>query len=119
MTAYFDGVKESKVLTSGKTASRTRYTRPYARADWDASNASNDFQAPFREDYALVPPTGGMVTGSAGLMADQHQTTEGGWRIQKSGRYVQMEVTSTQGRVELHGVSVEAFRGDTRLTSKT
>ena len=117
--AHFDGVNEFKAVVNGRTASRTRYSRPYGKTAWDPTNVNDDHADPGRGDYSIAPSSSGIYTGQSGLLTSEHQITEAGHRINKSARYVQFELIGTQGRTELNGLSVEGFRVAPRATVTT
>ena len=114
VTAHVDGVSEERALGTVGPFSRTAYRRPHDRSDWDSGNTNDDFLEPYREDYAIIVPDAGMITGDNGLKADEHQVIDKGWRLRERGRFVQLEIAGTQGRTELRDVQVEMFRGSGR-----
>lgn len=113
-TTNVDGIRETHTLADIGALSRTRYRRPHDAADWDPSNANDDFHTPHREDYAIIVPESGMITGTNGLSPDLHQTISKGWRVRQRGQWVQLEIETTQGRVEVRDVAVELFRASGR-----
>lgn len=110
-----DGVNEAQTLAAAVTADRTHYLRPHDRAAYDATNADDDHATPYREDYAVDVDATGVNFGAAGVDLDRHQETERAWRLRVQGRYVQVELTGTQGRTELAGVGLEIIRGSPRF----
>lgn len=106
-----DGVQEARTIAT-VTKSRTRYARPHGRAPWDSTNVNDDHQNPFRADYAVVPPIAFHAnTGPAfGLMQQNPES----WGARADGQYAQIEITTSQGRLELAGAAVDTTRGTTR-----
>lgn len=115
-----DGAFESATKAT-TTKDRTRYVRPHDASPWVATNANDDWETPYREDYSAVAP-GLKVTDADGrgtVKWDQAQQAEEEWRIGgKSGHFVQVEFTSTQGRMELAGISMDTTRGPSRVGAK-
>jgi hypothetical protein len=72
ITAQFGGVNETKALKSGITKSRTKYFKPWDKADWDPTNANDDHATPYREDYSVsleesIVRSGSIVAGTTYL----------------------------------------------------
>ncbi len=115
-----DGAFESETRAT-VTKDRTRYVRPHDAVPWDDSNADDDWETSFREDYSAVAD-GLKVTDSDGdgtLKWDQLQQAEEEWRIGgRNGHYLQVEFTSTQGRIELAGLAIDTTRGPSRGGAK-
>lgn len=62
------------------TRSRTRYARPFDRADWDETNYNDDHATAYREDYAVVltddtVASGALVVGTRYLVQSSDVTT--------------------------------------------
>lgn len=106
-----DGVNEKRTVAT-VTKSRTRYARPHGQAAWVTTNVNNDHGNPFREDYAIIPPIAfHAADGPAfGLM----QQCPESWDAKGEGQYAQLEIVSTQGRVEIAGAAVDTIRGSSR-----
>jgi len=115
-----DGVLEERTVSS-VTRSNTRYVRPHGRADWDPSNAVDDFLEPGREDYATKAEDVKVTTsGGEGTVAfDMLQDWEESRRIHDRGHALQVEIASTRGRIEVAGLTVDAIRGDARTGGTT
>jgi hypothetical protein len=123
VNAQFDGPEENNLEltpTGGQTFSRTSYDRPFDKADYVESMASDDFMTKYRQDYSVNPdteialPTGGSETG---FDPDLHQQSQNRYRYRGEGRYVQLKVANTNGRVEVLGAKVGAIPGQ-NLTTK-
>lgn len=121
VTSVYDGPEENGVkLITDKTFSRTKYDKPFDKPDYDQTNTNNDFFTKYREDYSvkLAGETGGanivLPTDSSdkGFDPDLHQSSINKYKFQGSGRYIQLKVTNTQGRLELNTVKVGALTGE-------
>ena len=139
-----DGALEEQTLVTDRTKSRTDYYRPFDAAPYDIENVNDDHATPYREDYSVASiPTSflALEDGDAVLLEDGSsaelqtvqptQTETNGivpLRMQESlepfalnprqGRYGQIEISNSQGRLALKKVSLEGTgRGDT-LTIK-
>lgn len=53
VTAHFEGVNKTTTLCTAVTKDNTRYTKPWNATAWDATNANDDHDTPYREDYAV------------------------------------------------------------------
>lgn len=97
-----EGVEEEQEIVSDETRSRTRYFRPFTRADWVQTNANDDFLTPFREDYSLVFTSQTMsLTIGSGIKLDQHQEFPRRVPGQGRGRTMQVSLSNTEGRTRL------------------
>ncbi len=112
----FEGTTRATV-----TKDRTRYVRPHDASPWDDTNANGDWETPYREDYS-AEAAGLQVTDAAGVGTvawDKTQQLEEEWRVGgKSGNHLQIELTSTQGRLEIAGLQVDTTRGPSRVGQK-
>ena len=116
VTAFQDGYAESSTVQA-MAVDPVKYRRPYGQADWDPTNANDDWSTPHREDYAAAVWDDGLkVTDSdgAGTIAfGVTQAVEVSRRLADRGAFVQLEFASTAGRLYVAGVEVEAIRGST------
>lgn len=110
----------ARQLVSARTKSRTVYDRPWNAAAWVATNVNNDHATTGRQDYSvlllddLLAGTGGLNLGD-GLVLDRLQETpEQLHATVRQARGVQLEISSTRGRVQLRGIKVSAARGRDR-----
>lgn len=111
-----DGVEET-VPVATVTKDRTRYLRPHGKAPWNPTNANDDHLSPHREDYSVPLPT--TVFPTSGPAFDVLQQTEETFTARVEGQHVQLAIESTQGRVQIHGVSVELRRGSKRAGTRS
>lgn len=116
-----DGAFETAALAT-VTKDPTIYDRPHDAASWDATNANGDWDTPYRQDYAVVAP-GLKVTDSGGdgtVEFDRVQDFEEQWHLTGTqGQSLQLEIASSQGRLELAGLTVDTTRGTSRTGPKT
>jgi hypothetical protein len=119
-----DGANEESSLVQGETRSRTRYTKPWDRAAWDATNVNDDFPEPFREDYSLTlstvrPDTERGFNLGDGLQLGLHQERRHDLSISGRGRSPRVRISGTQGRARVLALGYEgtgegnALRRDT------
>jgi hypothetical protein len=109
VTASFEGVNKTLALATDETRDRTRYFRPFNAAAYDATNANDDFATPYREDYSVVMDTDGVTFDDNGINLGTLQSVVESHNINcRQGRYVQLEITNTTGRLQLAGVNLEA-----------
>ena len=110
--ALFDGANENtKVLTptGGLSFDRTKYDKPFYATDFNASMSGDDFFTQHRQDYSVNPdteialPTTGSETG---FDPDLHQQSQNRFKYRGEGKYVQLKLENTNGRVELLGAGV-------------
>lgn len=103
-----DGVEEA-VDVATVTKDPTLYDRPYGKEPWNPTNADDDHLTPFRQDYSVPLPTTFHEAG--GPAFDVLQDSEEAWQARVRGQHVQVEVASSQGRIEIGGIAVEVRRG--------
>ena len=74
------------------------------------TNGANDHATAFRQDYSVNPSsaTEGVDIGAAGIDFDAHQKTTLKGYLRKHGRYAQLKISASTGRMEVTGASVQA-----------
>ena len=124
INAQFDGPEENNLeLVGNQTFSRTKYDRPFDKADYTESMVNDDFMTKFRQDYSvnlateIDLPDGVGADDNIGFDPDLHQQSQNRYRYRGEGRYVQLKVTNTNGRAELVATKVGAIPGQ-NLTNK-
>jgi hypothetical protein len=120
--AEFEGVNESVNLVANKTYDRTKYDRPFDRADYTVTDATNFFE-PYRQDYTVQAndfataftnaPASGAVF-DPDLMADH----ENRYAFRGEGRYMQLRIKNTTGKHEVTALSVGAIPSETLIYTK-
>jgi hypothetical protein len=126
-TLVYDGAFERKTVNadpgSGSASTvfgrdRTKYERPFDKADYDESNVNGDFAVPYRQDYSVNLGTGIYLTG--GVRLSQFQETQEVFALDRNeGRVAQVEVESFAGRVQLREVSLDGKRVKQRKGAHT
>lgn len=105
-----DGQAESAVARS-ISKSRTKFSRPFTRADYDETNASDDALDPYREDYSVVIPTAGINLGS-GIQVDIHQVIQETLKLKSRGSWFQIDLSVSQGRIQVKSIELDAIIQD-------
>jgi len=142
-----DGVEESQTLCTDRTKSRTAYYRPFDAAPFELSNRSDDASSPYREDYSvtldvdidcILAESGDIITNESGEAILQESSVDGYSlgasgvqlsRMQQTlepfaltptmGRYTQLELTNSQGRLELTQAHLTTNQGDRTIAVKS
>ena len=142
-----DGVEESQTLCTDRTKSRTAYYRPFDAAPYEEDNQNDDFANPYREDYSVTldvdsggfqteggddivtesgadiineSAAGGLSLGTNGIKLDRmQQTLEPFSLTPRMGRYTQIELTNTQGRLEVTQAHLTSNQGDRTIAVKS
>ena len=142
-----DGVEESQTLCTDRTKSRTAYYRPFDAAPYEEDNQNDDFANPYREDYSVTldvdsggfqteggddivtesgvdiineSAVGGLSLGTNGIKLDRmQQTLEPFSLTPRMGRYTQIELTNTQGRLEVTQAHLTSNQGDRTIAVKS
>lgn len=124
INAQFDGPEEDNLeLVGNQTFSRTKYDRPFDKADYVESMAGDDFMTKYRQDYSvnlateIDLPDGVGASDNIGFDPDLHQQSQNRYRYRGEGRYVQLKVANTNGRAEIVATKVGATPGQ-NLTTK-
>lgn len=111
-----DGPGEEQAIETDTTRDRSKY-QVYHKADWVLDNSNDDFNDPYREDYAIIHATAGatLSTGTNGLNPGllAESTIECRTPAQR-GRYMRIEVSNTQGRCEIITAGAEVREGQRR-----
>jgi hypothetical protein len=96
------------------TRDRTKYDRPFDAEDWNVTNVNEDHGTPGRQDYS-VPIGGAGLYVNEGVQLDLKQEQPWTFSIApKKGTTVQLEVTKTQGRMQVTAVELTAVKADRR-----
>ena len=114
-----DGVEESQTVISDRTKSRTKYYRPAYQADYVVTNASDDHGTPYREDYSIQLTTAG-TSPKTGIDPNRMQHTQETFSASpKRGRYGQMNISNTQGRIEVASVNLDTYGGNKTFNTRS
>jgi hypothetical protein len=100
---------------TNETRDRTEWVRPFDRQAWDESNVNDDHGDPYRKDYSVDMGSGGtpILLGS-GVNLQQHQEGPLVKKLNAQGRYCQLVIEATTGRVEVKSVGIEGRAGTRR-----
>ena len=104
---------------SSKTFNREIYDKPFDAPNFDASMQNNDALVKYRQDYSVDPSTPIHANFNTTFDPDLHQTSVNKYRFRGSGRYVQLKVANTQGRVEVKSTKVGALGGESLTRKET
>ena len=114
-----DGIEESQTVIGDRTKSRTRYYRPAYQADYVVSNANDDHATPYREDYSVQLTTAGIAP-ETGVDPNRMQETQETFSASpRRGRYGQVSISNTQGRVKVTGVNLDTYGGNKTYNSRS
>ena len=138
-SAQVDGVEEQTVIST-ITTDPTKYDKPFYQADYVATNANDDFNVPYRQDYSvslsgdenaaagqlwLSKQVGGSWTDGEGatptvlINPDFHQESSHKLRLREEGRYTQVKIESSQGSTRLASVLVDGLPRNQYLRKET
>lgn len=117
VTALPNGYNEGRSVAA-KTTDNTAYIRPYGKPDWNPENDDGDWDTKWREDYALAVDDARITDPDSGVGTvafDVLQEIEAVWSVPRfQGQATQLEITSTRGRLEIGGITIESIRGSTQ-----
>ena len=116
ITCVMDGVKETEKIVEDLRFSRTKYHRPFDKADYVESNTNNDNLDPDREDYSIDPGTA--FDPKDGVDPDKRQDSLQKKRFNLKGSYMQMKIKNTQGVVEVKTTEVLGTPDATTITTR-
>jgi len=93
------------------TRDNSKFIRPAGTADYQHDNSGDNHAAPWREDYHLTIPAGGLEPGSNGLDPDKLAELKVDTSVHRRGRWLMVEVGTTQGRMSVNSVGVDYRTG--------
>ncbi len=107
-----DGINEESQPVADATRSRTRYSRPWDRPAWDATNVNDDFPEPYREDYSLPlntvrPDTDLGFSLGDGLGVGLHQERRHDLSVSGRGRSPRVRLVNRQGRMRVLAIGYD------------
>jgi hypothetical protein len=119
VSAFTEGASEESVILTDQTYSRSE-TWKFADSAYDLTNANNDFNRAYRKDYSTgslgdattTPgsPATGLQTGT-GFQPQMVQEYRLPLITRRQGRLSWLEVTNTQGYINVMAVGYEARAG--------
>jgi hypothetical protein len=101
-----EGVNEEREVAADVVRSRVIYDRPFDRAPWDKSNADDDFDEPYRQDYSVALEAAEEMELGSGVVLDRHQEARYRYRAVVTGRAMQIKISNTQGRIRVLGARI-------------
>lgn len=130
-----DGISEERVVRKNVTRSRTKICRPAWAPRFNPFAAGARHDQPWREDYSVIADPAlsadsdeitsdttdytvdsgpvGLDVGPAGLPADRLQELTDQMLLPSlPGRWAQLRITNTQGRIEVRAAGLETIPGD-------
>lgn len=90
-------------LRSGQSFSRTQYLKPVGKPDYVEGNANGDFATPGRGDYSVRLLGAGITPGH--LLGQFQEVIVRLSSRPTLGRYLQIRITNSQGRVRLKSIA--------------
>lgn len=113
-----DGVEESQTVINDRTKSRTKYYRPSYQAEYVVSNTNNDHGTPYRQDYSVQLTTAG-TSPKTGIDPNRMQESQETFSASpRRGRYGQINISNTQGRVGVTSVNLDTYGGNKTYNSR-
>jgi hypothetical protein len=88
------------------TKSRLVYDN-FARANWDPTNANDDWDRAGRQDYSIIADDHGFEPGS-GVDPDRKQTSSFRRSLKCRGQYLSFRIDNTQGQADVSSVTLES-----------
>mgnify|MGYP006933439461 CR=1 FL=1 len=114
-----EGAFETDTYVTAETKTRGRSVTANG-VDYDptaTSGAASNHALPYREDYSILVTTAGVRVNN-GIYPDQLQTSTHGFPIGERGHTLQLDITNTQGRMELVSIGCEATEDERRLATR-
>lgn len=108
VTAYVDGASEHEEITTDQTYSRAN-SWLFNDSTYTMSNANDDYNRAFRQDYATGPDA---VQPGTGILPEMLQEYRYPLITRRKGRLSWFRVDNSQGRIVIQGVGNEAHAGD-------
>lgn len=110
----FAGVNVRTEMVTAKTRSQLLYDRPFDALPWDPSNVNDDWATPYRQDYRVTLPAGGLNLGRGVGLLQYQESLDTRPASGRQSKGFQLEFTNTQGRVRLIGQRSSAVSGRDR-----
>lgn len=117
ITCLLDGVEESEKIVEDLRFSRTKYHKPFDKADYVESNTNDDNLSPDRQDYSIDLGTA-FDPKTNGVDPDKRQDSLQKKRFNLKGSYMQMKITNTQGVAEVKSTEVLGTPDATIITTR-
>lgn len=105
ITARHDDYNQDALMVTNATKSRVTYST-YGTANYDVTNANNDFNVQNRNDYSFVP---GFKLGSNGVRAGVVKSFVSKSKLRRHSISVQPVVTTSQGELQIEAATAYAI----------
>ena len=117
--AQTEGVEETQTVINNRTKSRTKYYRPAFAADYQTNNSNDDHSTPYRMDYSVQLTAAGIAPKS-GIDPNRMQETQETFSASpRRGRYTKVNISNTQGRIEVTSINLDTFGGSKTLNTRS
>jgi len=108
-------------VVDGWTRDRRQYVTPFDAEDWDIENPEDDWETPGREDYSCnltrasaTDEAAGQILLGTGVNFEQVQDAPVRLKVNRQGRWCEVEITNVNGRCVVKGVEVAGRIGRRR-----
>ena len=145
VSLLMDGVGESQALVTDQEKDRTKYYRPFDADDYKESNIDDNHATAYRQDYSIRVPvmannmliengfTQLLENGDEVIEEDDFHGIEIGsgiapWKMQETlepftlsvreGRFGQLEITNSQGRIMVKQATMTTASGSRTINAK-
>jgi hypothetical protein len=108
VTAFVDGANEYSTEITNQTYSRSR-SWLFNDSTYDATNANDDYNRAFREDYSTTPSS---VQPRSGFLPEVTQAYRLPLVTRRKGRLSWLTFSTTTGYVVMNGAGFESRSGD-------
>lgn len=107
IASYTEGVNEESVLLENQTYSRSESWK-FSDSAYDLTNANDDYNRAYRKDYSTGPAS---VQCGSGFLPEKAQQIRLPLISQRNGRLSWLQITNTQGFLELLSAGFEVRPG--------
>jgi hypothetical protein len=105
---------QEQTIREDKEFSRTKYLKPFDKADYVEGNVNGDHATPGRGNYSVPLDADGVLLGD-GLTASQYQEAAVRASVRSlAHRYIQFSIRNDQGRCRVVALGAEASEGQRR-----
>lgn len=116
ITSYTETANSSQVIISNQTYERSE-SMLFGDSPYDMNNANNDFNRPFREDYASGPDS--VEPGESGILPEMTQARRLPLITRRKNRLSWFKVANVEGFINIKGVGLESRAGDRSTLTQT
>lgn len=108
ITAYTEGASESETNLTAQTYSRST-SWLFNDTTYTLTNANDDYNRAFRQDYSTGPSS---IQSGTGFQPEMLQSYRFPLITRRKGRLSWFKIANTQGRIVIQGIGAEARPGD-------